>query len=89
MSRRVGVMLAILAAAAGAALVFSDRLATVSPWQWAGVAFALTALMLVAGGNRLGPHAARNALIWICIVLGIALAYRFLGPALPQNFGLN
>ncbi|NDC58283.1 MAG: hypothetical protein EBZ50_05575 [Alphaproteobacteria bacterium] len=93
MRNRAVIVLVILAIATVLALVFRDRLASASTGEIAAVVSLLMALLIVGGGalagGRLGPKPLRNALIWVCIVLGLALAYRGLAPFLPSDFGLR
>ncbi len=93
MRGRVGVILVILTLAAVAALIFHDRVAGATTPQIAAFAYGLLALMVVAGGalggGRLGATPLRNAMIWICVILALALAYRGLAPVLPPGFGLR
>lgn len=93
MRGRAVIVLVILAIAAVLALVFHDRVAGATSGQIAAFAYGLLALMVVAGGavggGRMGPTPLRNALIWACIILGLALAYRGLAPVLPPGFGLR
>lgn len=55
----------------------------------------LLALAVVTGGFwmgrrvGLGPHWLRNALIWICVIVGLALVYMAVWPMLPTGFGLR
>lgn len=93
MGGRAVIVLVILAVAAVLALIFHDRVAGATSGQIAAVVYGLMALMVVAGGafggGRIGPTPIRNALIWTCIILGLALAYRGLAPVLPPGFGLR
>jgi len=93
MRNRAVIVLVILAIATVLALVFRDRLASASTGEIAAVVSLLMALLIVGGGaltgGRLGPKPLRNLLIWVCIVLGLALAYRGLAPFLPSDFGLR
>lgn len=93
MGGRAIIVVVILAIAAVLALVFRDRVAGATGDQIAAFVYGLMALMVVAGGavggGRMGPTPLRNALIWVCIILGIALAYRGLAPILPPGFGLR
>jgi len=93
MRNRAVIVLVILAIATVLALVFRDRLASASTGEIAAVVSLLMALLIVGGGalagGRLGTKPLRNALVWVCIVLGLALAYRGLAPFLPSDFGLR
>lgn len=93
MKGRAPIILVILTIAAVLALIFHDRIAGATNGQITAFAYGLLALMVVAGGavggGQLGSTPLRNALIWVCILLGLALAYRGLAPILPPGFGLR
>jgi hypothetical protein len=89
MRERAFLIVGLLVAAGLLAFIFRDQLGTITGWQWAGLAMGLMSLAIVGGGNRLGPHWLRNALVWVVIILGVALAYSFAQPFLPEDFGLR
>jgi hypothetical protein len=93
MGGRLPVLLGILALAAVLAMIFRDPLSSISGDEVARIVYLLLALLLVGGGafggGRMGATPLRNALIWICIILGFALGYQALLPWLPPGFGLN
>lgn len=91
MRGRLGWVLGVLAIVAIAALFLRDRLTAISSGQVAQAVYLLLALLLVGGvfagrGARLGPAPVRNALIWLCVVLALMLAYSALSPAWQARF---
>jgi hypothetical protein len=87
MRRRAIIIIGLLVVTGLLAFIFRDQLGGISGWQWAGLAMGLMSLAIVGGGNDLGPHWFRNAMIWVVIIFGIAVAYSFAAPYLPEDFG--
>lgn len=92
MRERGVVILAVLIVAGLFAVLFRDRLTAMTGGQLASLIYGLMALVLVAGGyysrasTGLGPSWLRDALMWFCIILGLALAFPLIAPYLPARF---
>lgn len=93
MRDRLTVVVGLLVLAGVLALLFRDRLASLTGPQITSLVYGLMALMLVGGGvfasrgEGFGRNALRNVAVWLAIGLALALAYVAFAPYLPEGAG--